>query len=77
MLQSWYACRSVHVRTYRAGELCEGIVGQQQVLQVLTAADLLVHHLQVVLRHIQVFELLQCPNHLQKNKKQNPHSPDH
>lgn len=42
------------VLTNRARQLCEGIVGEQEVLEVLTAADLLIDHLQVVLGHIQV-----------------------
>lgn len=40
--------------TDRAWQLCEGIVGEQEVLEVLTATNLLVYHLQVVLRHVQV-----------------------
>lgn len=40
--------------TNRARQLCEGIVGEQEVLEALTATDLLIYHLQVVLGHIQV-----------------------
>lgn len=52
-----------------ARQLCEGIVGEQKVLQALTAADLLVYHLQVVLGNIQVHQLFQHAQHLDKEKK--------
>lgn len=47
-----------------AWQLCESVVWEQEILKTLTAADLLVHHLQVVLRHVQVNQLLQLPQHL-------------
>lgn len=50
-------CVRAVIFTDGAWQLCEGIVGEQKVLQTLTAADLLVYHLQVVLGHIQVYQL--------------------
>lgn len=47
-----------------AWQLREGVVGEQQVLEVVTATDLLIHHLYVVLGNIQVGQLLQHPQHL-------------
>lgn len=39
------------------GQLRQGVIGEEEVLQVLTAADLFVHHFQVVLRHVQIFQV--------------------
>lgn len=57
-------CECMLKFTDRAWQLCKGIVGEQEVLETLTAADLLIHHLQVVLGHIQVHQLFQHPQHL-------------
>lgn len=40
-----------------AWQLREGVVGEEEVLQILAAADLLVYHLQVVLGHVEVYQL--------------------
>lgn len=55
---------SAWIITDGAWQLCESVVWEQEVLKTLTAADLLVHHLQVVLRDVQVNQLLQLPQHL-------------
>lgn len=55
--------------TDRTWQLRECIIGEQQVLEVLTATDLLIHHLHVVLGHIQVGKLLQHTKHLDSQTK--------
>lgn len=57
-------CVCAVIFTDGAWQLREGIVWEQEVLQTLTATDLLIYHLQVVLGHIQVHQLFEHPQHL-------------
>lgn len=73
-MKRWnFSDTSSRARIYTDGawQLCESVVWEQEVLKTLTAADLLVHHLQVVLGHIQVNQLFQLPQHLDQWKETN------